>query len=298
MGVPGSDWKAGAPKSLAGLRMLLTGSDVDDWIPEVSTHEAAHLFRELGADVQMRIYKGRPHIVSEEEIDEARSFQWQPVCDKVIEHETADRRSCWHNASLRRSRRTLGEHLGHVAAAAAAFPAPRPARIDLSTPNAPAPPRPVAIASFHNQTLRMIAHTSIGGRRVRIELSNAFGSAPLVDRGGAYRAARQGIGVVPASDRALLFSGKPSCWIPPGATEISDAVNLDVPAGERSRGEHLHSRERRGGHHARRRIAHHVYLQGRRRHRRARDRGCNHHAIVLLPDERRCAARPPMRRRS
>jgi predicted esterase len=74
MGVPGSDWTLTAPRSLAGLRMLLTGSDVDDWIPEESTHEAARLFRELGADVQLRIYKGRPHIVSDEEIDEARSF--------------------------------------------------------------------------------------------------------------------------------------------------------------------------------------------------------------------------------
>ena len=74
MGVPGSDWKSTAPRSLAGLRMLLTGSDVDDWIPEASTHEAARLFRELGADVQLRIYQGRPHIVSEEEIGEARRF--------------------------------------------------------------------------------------------------------------------------------------------------------------------------------------------------------------------------------
>ena len=74
MGVPGSDWKSIAPHSLAGLRMLLTGSDVDDWIPEESTLEAARLFRELGADVQLRIYPGRPHIVSEEEIAEARSF--------------------------------------------------------------------------------------------------------------------------------------------------------------------------------------------------------------------------------
>jgi phospholipase/carboxylesterase len=74
LGVPGSDWKATAPRSLAGLRLLLTGSDVDDWVPEENTHEAAQLFRELGADVQLRIYKGRPHIVSEQEIDEARNF--------------------------------------------------------------------------------------------------------------------------------------------------------------------------------------------------------------------------------
>lgn len=74
MGVPGSDWKSTAPRSLAGMRILLTGSDVDDWIPESSTHEAANLFRDLGANVQLHIYKGRPHIVSEEEIDEARTF--------------------------------------------------------------------------------------------------------------------------------------------------------------------------------------------------------------------------------
>jgi predicted esterase len=74
MGLPGSHWKAAAPRSLSGLRLLLTGSDIDDWVPEQNTREAANLFRELGADVQLRIYQGRPHIVSEEEIDEARKL--------------------------------------------------------------------------------------------------------------------------------------------------------------------------------------------------------------------------------
>ena len=76
----------------------------------------------------------------------------------------------------------------------------------------------------------MIAHTSIGGRRVRIELSNAFGSAPLVV-GAAHVALRdKESAIVAASDRAVLFGGRPTCWIPPGATVISDPVNLDAPA--------------------------------------------------------------------
>jgi lysophospholipase L1-like esterase len=88
----------------------------------------------------------------------------------------------------------------------------------------------VQVTSFRNQTLRMIAHTTIGGRRVRIELSNAFGSAPLVI-GAAHIALRdKGAGVVAASDRAVLFGGRPGCWIPPGATEISDPVSLDLPS--------------------------------------------------------------------
>src|SRR5512142_2983411 len=52
--------------------------------------------------------------------------------------------------------------------AAAAAPAP---------PRAPALPRP--ILDFQNQTVRMIVHTTIGGRRARVEFSNAFGAAPV-----------------------------------------------------------------------------------------------------------------------
>jgi lysophospholipase L1-like esterase len=108
-----------------------------------------------------------------------------------------------------------------------AFPAPRPAASAAST--TPAPVRPAPITSFHNQTIRMIAHASIPGRRVRIELSNVFGSAPLVI-GAAHIAMRdQDSAIVLASDRALLFSGRPTAWIPPGAIVISDAVDLDVP---------------------------------------------------------------------
>ena len=61
-------------KSLAGLRVLLTGSDADDWVPEEYTRETARVLADLGAEVHLRMYAGRPHIVSEDEIVEARSF--------------------------------------------------------------------------------------------------------------------------------------------------------------------------------------------------------------------------------
>lgn len=85
------------------------------------------------------------------------------------------------------------------------------------------------VVSFNNQTLRMIVHTSIGGSRVRIELSNVFGATPL-RIGSAHIALRaKDSAIVPGSDRALTFSGKPSFVIPPGAVIVSDPVNLDVP---------------------------------------------------------------------
>src|SRR5580698_3631635 len=95
---------------------------------------------------------------------------------------------------------------------------------------APAPGRAGALpAGFNNQTVRMVVHTSIGGRRARIQLSNAFGTVAL-KIGAAHVALRDKESeIVPASDHALTFSGKASFTIPPGAEIISDPLNLDVP---------------------------------------------------------------------
>jgi lysophospholipase L1-like esterase len=84
------------------------------------------------------------------------------------------------------------------------------------------------IMNFHDETVRMIVRTSIGGRRLRLELSNAFGTKPLMI-GAAHVALREkDSAIVTGSDRALAFSGKPSFTIPPGALALSDAVDLDV----------------------------------------------------------------------
>jgi lysophospholipase L1-like esterase len=95
------------------------------------------------------------------------------------------------------------------------------------TPAQPAPASPPT--TFHDQTVRMIVHTSIGGRRVRVELSNAFGAKPLTI-GAAHLALREkDSAIVTSTDRELTFSGKPSCTIPPAAQMLSDAVDLEVP---------------------------------------------------------------------
>jgi lysophospholipase L1-like esterase len=98
---------------------------------------------------------------------------------------------------------------------------------------------PVAVAqapvgdpniAFNNQTLRQIVHISIGGRMVRVRLSNAFGTQPLAI-GSAHIALRgAGAATVPGSDRTLTFGGAKSTTIWPGALMVSDAVELDVPA--------------------------------------------------------------------
>jgi lysophospholipase L1-like esterase len=95
---------------------------------------------------------------------------------------------------------------------------------------APAKPGPAPPRSFNNQTIRMVVNTSIGGRSVRVELANTFGTDRL-KIGSAHIALRDhDSAIVPASDRKLTFSGLASATIPPGASMISDPVDLSVPA--------------------------------------------------------------------
>jgi len=81
---------------------------------------------------------------------------------------------------------------------------------------------------FRNETLRLIVHTSAGGEQVRVRISNAFGTEPLVI-GAAHVAQRsQQAGIVGGSDRALAFGGRASFSVPPGALVVSDPVALHV----------------------------------------------------------------------
>jgi lysophospholipase L1-like esterase len=83
--------------------------------------------------------------------------------------------------------------------------------------------------TLHNQTIRMIVHTSIGGKSVRIHLSNAIGALP-VTVGSIHIANRNGQGseIVAGSDRTVTFSGKRSVSIQPGVVLVSDPIDLDV----------------------------------------------------------------------
>ena len=84
--------------------------------------------------------------------------------------------------------------------------------------------------SLANQTVRMIAHVSIGGSRVRVRLSNAYGARKL-HIGAAHIGLRgRAMEIVDGSDRRLTFGGRESISIPAGALVVSDPVDLEVPA--------------------------------------------------------------------
>ncbi len=73
IGADAAQWREIGPR-LDGLRVLITGSDADAWVPEGRLRESAQVFADLGADVRLRIFHGRPHEVGDEEIAEARAL--------------------------------------------------------------------------------------------------------------------------------------------------------------------------------------------------------------------------------
>ena len=80
-----------------------------------------------------------------------------------------------------------------------------------------------------NQTVRQFTRISVGGHRVRVMLTNQFGSKP-VRIGGASVALAAGHGIDTASMHALTWNGHRSVVIPPGAPMVSDPVDLAAPA--------------------------------------------------------------------
>ncbi|MEF7614015.1 SGNH/GDSL hydrolase family protein [Aquincola sp. MAHUQ-54] len=81
---------------------------------------------------------------------------------------------------------------------------------------------------INNQTLRQIAHISVGGERVRVKFSNRWGSQPL-EIGGATVALRTaGPEIDPASRRVLSFGGAATFTVPAGGELLSDWADLPV----------------------------------------------------------------------
>jgi len=83
---------------------------------------------------------------------------------------------------------------------------------------------------FENQTIRMVVRPTMGGERLRVRLSNAFGTTATTIGAAHIALVSKGAEIVPQSDRVLTFSGSSSIAIPPGAPVFSDPVDLKVPA--------------------------------------------------------------------
>ena len=135
----------------------------------------------------------------------------------------------------------IGVALTTMMAASAAFVAPSRAGDSMtwigSWAASPQPawdgdfPLPTLLPfNLWNQTVRQVARLSLGGSRLRVVISNEYGTEPLLINAAHIALAGQGSAIRDGSDRVLTFSGSETAIVPPGAPMISDPVDLDVPA--------------------------------------------------------------------
>ncbi len=85
--------------------------------------------------------------------------------------------------------------------------------------------------SFTNQSIRMVARTTVAGSKLRVRLSNRYGTAPLtID---AVDLAQEGSTpgtAVPGTHHTVTFNGSASVTIPAGQDVASDPIPMDVAA--------------------------------------------------------------------
>jgi lysophospholipase L1-like esterase len=100
--------------------------------------------------------------------------------------------------------------------------------LQLTEPNN-LPPVPLA-----NSTLRQFVRASIGGKKLRVRLSNIFGmDSVTIHTAHIALAAGEGSAnsgeINPATDKTLTFNGSAEVIIPKGESVVCDPFNFDLP---------------------------------------------------------------------
>src|SRR4029453_7341266 len=87
-------------------------------------------------------------------------------------------------------------------------------------------------SAIADTTLRQTVRLTLGGSRLRLRFSNAFGGADLPITGAAVARpldGQAGVGAIePGSSRPVTFGGRPSTVVPIGAQTVSDPLDLDL----------------------------------------------------------------------
>jgi lysophospholipase L1-like esterase len=87
------------------------------------------------------------------------------------------------------------------------------------------------LLKIDGQTVRERARVSIGGSRIRIRLTNEYGSTPLLVGAVTVATPIDSASVQPGSIRTVTFGGRNSITIPAGAPALSDPVDFSVAPG-------------------------------------------------------------------
>jgi lysophospholipase L1-like esterase len=140
---------------------------------------------------------------------------------------------CFHRDSQRMktlARCALITMIGFATGLRAAQPDPWIASWTAS-PEQADPDAQEPMLNLEDQTIRERVRLSVGGSRIRIRLSNEFGTSPLLIGSVTVGVPRDSASVSADSIRVVTFGRRGSITIPSGAPALSDPVDLSVPYG-------------------------------------------------------------------
>lgn len=86
------------------------------------------------------------------------------------------------------------------------------------------PPEP----GLSGNTLRQLVHVSLGGSRLRVRLSNAFGTEPVSINAAHIAVSDSASAIYPDTDQPLKFDGQTAITIPPGEAALSDPFSFNL----------------------------------------------------------------------
>lgn len=93
-----------------------------------------------------------------------------------------------------------------------------------------APSMTIGGPNFNDQTIRMVAHASVGGSALRIHLSNLRGTTPLTVGAVSVAAQAERATAVAGTQRAVTFSHHTSVALGAGSELVSDPIPMSVKA--------------------------------------------------------------------
>ncbi|MGV9668525.1 GDSL-type esterase/lipase family protein [Nocardia niigatensis] len=85
--------------------------------------------------------------------------------------------------------------------------------------------------AFAGETVRQVVRVAGGGSRLRVRLTNRYGTDALVIGAARIAVRKTGGEIVPETDTEIRFAGSASTRIPAGADLVSDPIALAVEAG-------------------------------------------------------------------
>ena len=83
-------------------------------------------------------------------------------------------------------------------------------------------------AGLRDQTVRQVVRTGVGGSRVRVVLSNEYGSQALQIGAASIAVAGGAQGSVSGASHVLTFGGQTTATVPAGAPLMSDPIAMEV----------------------------------------------------------------------